>query len=130
MNASRNQSVSRRGFTLIELLVVVAIIALLAALLLPALKQARLRGKIAVCMSNMRQLGIGWYLYADSNGGYIPGNYQECGYDCRGPGIGPYYEGIQVWMDNVATGVSSLILMRFQDETKCGTVAHGKTTPD
>jgi prepilin-type N-terminal cleavage/methylation domain-containing protein len=49
----------RRAFTLIELLVVVAVIALLIALLLPALKQARQAGRAAVCMSNLRQLGVG-----------------------------------------------------------------------
>ncbi len=55
----------RRGFTLIELLVVITIIATLVALLLPALRQSTASARSAVCMSNLRQLGIGLGLYVD-----------------------------------------------------------------
>ena len=59
------------GFTLIELLVVVAIIAVLVALLLPALNSARERAKRVVCMSHLKQIGIAERWYMDSYDGYV-----------------------------------------------------------
>jgi prepilin-type N-terminal cleavage/methylation domain-containing protein/prepilin-type processing-associated H-X9-DG protein len=56
-----------KGFTLIELLVVIAIIAILMAILIPALNRAREQGKRAVCLNNLRQLTLAWILYADDN---------------------------------------------------------------
>ena len=57
----------QRAFTLIELLVVIAIIAILAALLFPALKSSRDKARGISCMNNLRQLGMGWTIYADDN---------------------------------------------------------------
>jgi len=57
----------RKGFTLIELLVVIAIIAILMAILMPALNRAREQGKRAACLSNLKQLTLAWILYADDN---------------------------------------------------------------
>ena len=56
-----------RGFTLIELLVVIAIIAILMAILMPALNRAREQGKRAACLSNLKQLTLSWIMYADEN---------------------------------------------------------------
>ena len=61
---------SRRGFTLIELLVVVAIIGVVLSVLLPALAGARASGRSARCLSNLRQMHLGWALYADDYRGY------------------------------------------------------------
>ncbi|MBN2315039.1 MAG: type II secretion system protein [Sedimentisphaerales bacterium] len=61
----------RKGFTLIELLVVIAIIAVLLAILLPAISRVKEQGKRAVCLSHLRQLGLAWIMYADENSGKL-----------------------------------------------------------
>jgi prepilin-type N-terminal cleavage/methylation domain-containing protein/prepilin-type processing-associated H-X9-DG protein len=62
----------RRGFTLIELLVVISIIAVLIALLLPALGRTRKASNQVSCISNLRQWGLAIQMYAIENHGYLP----------------------------------------------------------
>jgi prepilin-type N-terminal cleavage/methylation domain-containing protein/prepilin-type processing-associated H-X9-DG protein len=67
----------RNGFTLIELLVVISIIAILAALLLPALGRAREKARLVACKSQIRQVGIGNQMYVDDNDGFLPPVVQD-----------------------------------------------------
>ena len=62
----------RQGFTLVELLVVIGIIALLISILLPALGRARQSANRVKCLSNLRQLGMGFQLYVNANKGRFP----------------------------------------------------------
>ena len=69
----------RRGFTLIELLVVIAIIALLLAILMPALQRVRKQANAVVCMSNLKQWSISFANYTNDNDGYFPTRMQRSG---------------------------------------------------
>jgi prepilin-type N-terminal cleavage/methylation domain-containing protein len=63
---------TKKAFTLIELLIVIAIIAILAGMLLPALGRAKQQAQKATCLNNLRQIGIGMKLYVDENRGTLP----------------------------------------------------------
>src|SRR5688500_17755743 len=62
------------AFTLIDLLVVVAIIAILASLLLPALSKSKQKALSTACLSNLKQLQFCWNMYTDDNNGFLPPN--------------------------------------------------------
>ena len=79
-----------KGFTLIELLVVIAIIALLMAILMPALQRVKKQAKAVTCQAKLRQWGFIFRMYANDNEGYLP----------TGPYTGPSEKAL-MWMSAV-----------------------------
>lgn len=65
---------SRKGFTLIELMIVIAIIAILAAILVPNFIRARAQGQLTACKSNLKNIGTACEMYSTDNSGRYPTN--------------------------------------------------------
>jgi prepilin-type N-terminal cleavage/methylation domain-containing protein/prepilin-type processing-associated H-X9-DG protein len=105
------------AFTLIEVLVVIAIIALLAALLLPALAKSKTKAEAVTCANNLRQLSLAWTLYADDNGDWLVNNH----------GIPETRARRDPWANNVEDWLSSddNTNVAYLTDSKLGPYANG-----
>jgi len=99
-----------KGFTLIELLVVIAIIAILAAILFPVFAQAREKARAAACLSNLKQLGLGYAQYEQDYDETVPSGTNPCGGGNGWAGqIYPYVQSLGVFLCPDDTGPGDVI---------------------
>jgi prepilin-type N-terminal cleavage/methylation domain-containing protein/prepilin-type processing-associated H-X9-DG protein len=115
-----------KGFTLIELLVVIAIIALLVAVLIPALRAAKLQAEATICLSNINGLSKAWMLYAQNNHDNLVGqvtrtvnspdySWVEYPQDINGAAVS---ENAKTTEDEIR-GIRKGLLFSYLDTPKC-----------
>ena len=122
--------IMKQKFTLIELLVVIAIIAILAGMLLPALNQAREKGRAADCTSKLKQIGMAFALYGNDNEGYHPQVEGMTEKLCSGQRVKWFYQVTTylIGMDGYSSGTKDLIIRLSESKTmRCPTVRDGYT---
>jgi prepilin-type N-terminal cleavage/methylation domain-containing protein/prepilin-type processing-associated H-X9-DG protein len=114
-----NRIGQKAAFTLIELLVTIAIIAILAALLLPALSKSKDKAQGVTCASNIKQLAIAWLLYADENAELFVNNH----------GVPETLARRQTWANNVQDWLASddNTNLTFLSDSKLGPFANHAT---
>jgi len=103
------------GFTLIELLVVISIIALLVALLLPALRQARGVAQNVACQSQQRQISLGFFMYTEDANGWLFENPRYWNFDNNRHSVGDYVDTPRSWYDDSESGQASVYFCPADD---------------
>ena len=106
-------SAPRRGFTLIELLLVIAIIAILAAMLLPALSRSKGSARQIACLNHLKQLSLATVMYAMENDGYYPSS-----------------NSTDKWPQAIRPGYENLHVLACPDDTSINGVAAGTASAD
>lgn len=101
----------RASFTLIELLVVIAVIAILSALLLPSLQQAKETSKQSVCMGNLRQVGQALLLLADDNDGWVNGVNSSVGATSCGSNVFFWCYRVNPYMGGTKSNTQPVLLL-------------------
>lgn len=114
--SNQSSMLNSKGFTLIELLVVIAIIALLLALLVPALRTAREQARRAVCLSNHRQLVIAWLMYAQEHDGCLVNGYQSSQHGSGGGRSGTRVRTAYGWLGQAFSQRTRAAIMEHPDK--------------
>jgi prepilin-type N-terminal cleavage/methylation domain-containing protein len=117
---------NRHGFTIVELLVVISIIAMLMALLVPAVLRARAAGRRAQCLNNLRQVGTALHQQALSKG-YFPGRLSLMTDDGGDPVYGANAQLGVTWVATILPNLDQNSLL--EELRRVGTIAPADTTP-